>query len=932
MTTTAHIPGKLLPGAALATYAMFGTAAPTMAQAVEQVMLFDGERVASVVHDPERPLALAAAMLAGDLRALTGEAAGISTAIEDCGTICVVIANRDSPLLQAVAQDTVLATGQLAGGWEQYLRTALPSRSVAGRTYLVIAGSDTRGAIWGTVDLTREMGVSAWEWWADVAPATVDRLAVDGASRLSKVPSVQYRGIFLNDEDWGLQPWAARTFEPEVGDIGPRTYGRIFQLMWRLKANLIWPAMHDSTTPFYQIAGNAEAARDHAIVVGTSHAEPMMRNNVREWDDAQGEFNFFTNRAAMLDYWRTRAEEVQGFENIYSVGLRGKHDSAMEGAATPEIARDTLAEVIGLQRNLLAEVQDTPATRIPQALTLYKEVLDLYSLGLEVPEDVTLVWPEDNYGYISQLPTPAEQARSGGSGVYYHISYWGRPHDYLWLATTHPGLIREQMQRAQALQARRIQVVNVGDIKPAEYLTQYFLDLAFDEDQLKLAPGEHLGRWMGDQFGPELGSEAAAILTRYYDLAFERRPEFMGFNQVEPTRPVLIGDYIRSGGAEAHQRIDAYAELGARAEVLAARMPQDRQDAFFQLVLYPVRGAASINERNLKLDLAAFATRQGRPVANHLSAEAQAAHARIVSDTAHYNALGDGKWAGMMDMAPRRLPVFAEPPYPAARFAERAGCVVDAAELTFVQNRPASHGLTIYGWGEDADWTMAGHAGVVSDTTGGRLDAGNGYQQRITISYDGQAAAPAFGTVSCAGRQIPVAGRVVTAAGPDAPVEINRTIALIRPAGDGPSPDWEWVEGLGSSGRTLRSRLSLPSRDDAAAAAPLEYRFDTGTVSDAVLHVVGLPVHPLTSANGLRLSVQVDDQPAMLLDFETYGRSEEWKRNVLSNSARRTIPLPQLAAGAHRIRVHALDPGFLLDRMELRLDGAPDRYGAPPVR
>ncbi|KHL25055.1 hypothetical protein PK98_10460 [Croceibacterium mercuriale] len=904
----------------------------TIAQDRQQVVLFDGESVASVVHDPARPLALAATMLAGDLQSVTNQAAGTFTSIEDCGMTCVVIAAKDSPLLAAVAQDTGLDAAQLGDQWEQYVRVALPSRTVAGRTYLVIAGSDTRGAIWGTVDLTREMGVSAWEWWADVAPTRVDRLVVDGGSRLSKAPSVQYRGIFLNDEDWGLQPWAARTFEAEVGDIGPKTYGRIFQLMWRLKANLIWPAMHDSTTPFYQIAGNADAARDHAIVVGTSHAEPMMRNNVREWDDARGEFNFFTNRAAMLDYWRDRAEEVRGFENIYSVGLRGKHDSAMEGAATPEIARDTMAEVIGLQRDLLAEAQGTPATQIPQALTLYKEVLDLYGMGLKVPEDVTLVWPENNYGYINQLPTPAEQARSGGSGVYYHISYWGRPHDYLWLATTHPALIREQLDRAWQMQARRIWVVNVGDIKPGEYLTQYFLDLAFDDDQLKLAPRAHLERWMGEQFGAELGPEAAAILTRYYDLAFERRPEFMGFNQVEPTRPVLIGDYIRSGGAEAQQRIDVYAGLRAQAEALAARVPAERQDAFFQLVLYPVRGAASINERNLKLDLAALYTRQGRPVANQLSVEAQAAHVRIVSDTAQYNALGDGKWAGMMDLAPRRLPVFAEPSYPQARFAERAGCAVDASELTFVQGRPAVHALTIYGWGEDAAWTLAGQTGIVPGLASGRLAAGNGYQQRVSVSYDGQAAAPVFGKVTCGGKDLAISGRIVTATGPDAPVEIERTITLVRPEGGEPSPDWEWIDGLGSSGRALRSRLALASREGPAGTAALGYRFETGAAGDAVLHVVGLPVHPLTSANGLRLAVQVDDQPLVVLDFETHGRSDEWKRNVLSNSARRTIALPHLAPGLHSIRVHALDPGFLLDRLEVRLDGAPDRYGAPPLR
>ena len=224
-----------------------------------------------------------------------------------------------------------------------------------------------------------------------------------------KSPSVQYRGIFLNDEDWAFQPWAAKTFEPETGDIDPKTYARIFELMWRLKANTLWPAMHDSTKPFYQIKGNAETARDYAIVMVTSHAEPMMRNNVREWDDrTRGDFNYLTNRAQMVDYWHERVEQVKGFENIYSIGLRGKHDSATEGGRTPEQARDVLTDVFQTQRDLLAKAQSKPADEVPQALTLYKEVLDIYKTGLKVPDDVTLVWPDDNYGYISQLPNAQE--------------------------------------------------------------------------------------------------------------------------------------------------------------------------------------------------------------------------------------------------------------------------------------------------------------------------------------------------------------------------------------------------------------------------------------------------------------------------------------------------------------------------------------------
>nr|WP_247650956.1 glycosyl hydrolase 115 family protein [Sphingomonas sp. S2M10] len=521
---------------------------------------------------------------------------------------------------------------------------------------------------------------------------------------LSDAPSVQYRGIFLNDEDWGLQPWAAKTYEPEIGDIGPKTYARIFELMWRLKANLIWPAMHESTKPFYQIPGNAETAKAYAIVVGTSHAEPMLRNNVREWDEkTQGPFNFFTNRDRMVDYWRRRVNEVKAYENVYTIGLLGKHDSALEGAASPEQALAATARAIDLQRGLLATAQGKLADQVPQVLTLYKEVLDIYRSGLKVPEDVTLVWPEDNYGYLHQLPTAEEQGRKGGSGLYYHISYWGRPHDYLWLATTHPGLIREQLDRAWQTGTRKLWVVNVGDIKPGEVLASYFLDLAFDATLLQKPVRAQLSAWATAQFGAQ-GPAIADILVDYYDLAWERKPEFMGFSTVEPETPIRIGDYVRTGGEEAQARIARYQALLDKAETLAARMPEDRRDAFFQIVLYPVRGAAKLNERNLKLDLAALYGRQGRASVNALAAQARAAHRVIVADTAAYNAQSGGKWRGIMDMAPRRLAVFAEPPTPRSTSPRRpVRCRYPCARLHARQSRNALPYRLWKGCGERLD-------------------------------------------------------------------------------------------------------------------------------------------------------------------------------------------------------------------------------------
>lgn len=781
------------------------------------------------------------------------------------------------------------------------------------------------------MDLSRAIGISAWEWWADVTPRHAARLVVDGRRLLSDAPSVQYRGIFLNDEDWGLQPWAAKTYEPEIGDIGPKTYARIFELMWRLKANLIWPAMHESTKPFYQIPGNAEMAKAYAIVVGTSHAEPMLRNNVREWDEkTQGPFNFFTNRDSMVDYWRRRVNEVKAYENVYTIGLRGKHDSALEGAASPEQALAATAQAIDLQRGLLATAQGKSADQVPQVLTLYKEVLDIYRSGLKVPEDVTLVWPEDNYGYLHQLPTAEEQGRKGGSGLYYHISYWGRPHDYLWLATTHPGLIREQLDRAWQTGTRKLWVVNVGDIKPGEVLASYFLDLAFDATLLQKPVRAQLSAWATAQFGAQ-GPAIADILVDYYDLAWERKPEFMGFSTVEPETPIRIGDYVRTGGEEAQARIARYQALLDKAETLAARMPEDRRDAFFQIVLYPVRGAAKLNERNLKLDLAALYGRQGRASVNALAAQARAAHRVIVADTAAYNAQSGGKWRGIMDMAPRRLAVFAEPPYPKIDLPLAAPCGADTRALAFTPGRAETRYLTVYGRAAVNDWTIEGLDGVELSARAGRIDASNGYEMRIAVRYDGNGAIAA-GRIRCNGAMVRVEPVLRPLPVGAATPEVDHIISLAPADGPLAGTPWERVADLGSRGAVLRSKLDLPSSDRADAAAPLVLSFELGNKGDAALKIVGVPVHALTSASHLRIGVRVDGGAITVLDYETHGRSDEWKANVLSNTAVRTLKLGLLASGRHEIELFAMDPGFLLDRIDVRLDGAPDYYGAPPIR
>jgi hypothetical protein len=901
----------------------------------QSVTLWDGRVVAGVVHDGTKTGALAAGMLAHDLESLTGRAARVSTSLAGCGRVCVVVGMADSPPVVELAARAGIEPQSLKGEWERYERAAFTAGDT---TYLVIAGSDRRGMIYGVVDLTREMGISAWEWWADVTPRRVSRLTVSAAHARSDAPAVQYRGFFLNDEDWGLQPWAAKTYEPETGDIGPKTYSRIFELMWRLKANTIWPAMHDVTKPFYTFPDNPKTADDYAIVVGTSHAEPMMRNNVREWDErTRGAFNFLTNRAALIRYWQERVDEAKRYESIYSLGLRGIHDGPMEGAETDEARTAVTADFIVVQRDLLGWSLGRPMNRIPQALTIYKEVEDTYNAGLKVPDDVMLVWSDDNYGYVTRLSSPDEQKRSGGAGLYYHISYWGRPHDYLWLSTTHPGLIREELGRAWDEKARREWIVNVGDIKPSEYLATYLMDLAFDHRTFAETPRKHLQEFMALQFGAEHAGEIAAIMMRYYDLAFERRPEFMGWDQTEPTTPTRTSAYVQSDGEEAQHRLAAYDDLVSRAEKVAAALPADRQDAFFEMVLYPVRGAALLNTRILKLDLSALYAHQGRASANLYSEQAKAAQERLVEETAHYNGMLNGKWRFMMDMAPRGLPVFDVPEYPTWSASGKSGCGVafngqlaEDGALTFRRGKPDTQTVALFGYApKDLAWSArSANASVKPSADSGMLAASNGYEARLTVTYDGGSATGNLTLTCVGGRPMNVRTRLLPASA--VPAESYRAIAIPVTSARMNS-QWETIDGLGSGGRVVRAKLDLPSLDmkGAATSAPLVYRFTSSSAVGGEAKVVALPTRPLHPGLGVRVAVSLDGGPLQLFDYATVGRSDEWRENVLSNTAVRSLTFKLLKPGAHELRIHALDPGVVLDRIEIDLDGAPAHYGAP---
>lgn len=553
---------------------------------------------------------------------------------------------------------------------------------------IIVAGSNGRGVAYGLLELSRIAGVSPWIWWNDVVPEKRQRLELDDSFKTVQSASVEYRGIFINDEDWSLRQWSSKTYEPgPKGQIGPKTYRRIFELLLRLRANAIWPAMHPGTTPFFLVP-NAKAVADSCgIVIGTSHCEPMLRNNVGEWDEkVRGRFNYITNKKAVQNYWIERLEEVKHSRgNMFTIGMRGIHDGNMEGVKTEKEKFDALQQVIDDQQELLRQHIGRPE-RLAQVFVPYKEVLDIYEKGLEVPDYVTLMWCDDNYGYITRLSNSEEQKRKGGAGVYYHLSYWGRPHDHLWLTTTQPGLIYNEMRQAYDHNVRKIWIANVHDPKVASYDLELFLDLAWDINCVKEnRVDSHYKAWLAAQFGPEAAQKLFPVMQTFYRLVGQRRPEFMGWNQVELDRkkynrglsPIQNTDFTHEFGDEMMRYLAEYERIGDAVidaeKLVPQRLLQQNCNAYFAMIKYPVLAAGLMAKkmlyaqkaRELAADSILSQTPEMQDSIRLYSALAEKAANSIISLTNDgYNADKAGKWTYLMDYKPRNLPAFGMPPLP----------------------------------------------------------------------------------------------------------------------------------------------------------------------------------------------------------------------------------------------------------------------------
>jgi len=443
--------------------------------------------------------------------------------------------------------------------------------------------------------------------------------------------------------------------------------------------------MHTGTKAFFRTEGAKAVADSCGIAIGTSHCEPLLRNNVDEWNEKQrGRYNYMTNRQAVHDYWIERLKEVKGSAggNMFTIGMRGIHDGSMEGVKTMDEKQTALQQVIDDQQELLRKYIGAPE-RQTQVFVPYKEVLEIYERGLRVPDYVTLMWCDDNYGYMPRLSNAAEQKRTGGGGIYYHLSYWGRPHDYLWLTTTQPGLIYNEMREAYDHNVRKVWIVNVHDPKVAGYDLELFLDMAWNIDCVSSSTlNDHYLAWLCRQFGTEAGKKLFPAMHEFYRLCGERRPEFMGWSQVELDKktyarglsPVVNTEFSTTAfGGELDRYLERYADVRRTVSDAERLIRPELRDAYFAAVKYPVYAADAharkILESQRARQLATGSTQKDMFASNAALytavARSQSAYQEIRRLTEYYNeTMSGGKWRRSMNMRPRDLPVYAAPSLP----------------------------------------------------------------------------------------------------------------------------------------------------------------------------------------------------------------------------------------------------------------------------
>ncbi|MFD8496721.1 glycosyl hydrolase 115 family protein [Amycolatopsis sp. NPDC059657] len=893
-----------------------------------------------------------------------------------------------SPLIDGLVSQGKLDVSGVAGKWEtsrqQVVSNPMPTVDKA----LVIAGSDQRGTIYGVYDVSRRIGVSPWNWWNDVPARHHDALYALPGKYSQGTPAVRYRGFFINDEDPQTGGWAPGMFGPGKasgypGGLNHLYYEKVFEVMLRLKANYLWPAVWNRAFAEDDPVNHATATR-YGVVMGTSHEAPMMRG-IEEWNRAPkayggtGEWSFIRNADAIKAYWRAgiRRMREQHIDGVVTLGMRGNGDTSLPDGDSS----DLMKQIIAAQRQIISEEAGKPVTEVPQVWTLYKEVQRYWDEGLRAPDDVTVVFTDDNWGNMRKLPDRSLPSRAGGYGMYYHFDYVGGSRNYKWVDTANLANTWEQLRTSYAYGVDRLWVANVGDLKNMERPTQFFLDYAWNPSAL---PADKIGDWerqfAAQNFGTGAAPAVAGLLHTYGQLQARRKPESTNrkmsrgssgsVSTDDTTTPFSIENY-----AELDRVTAEWQALAERADSVKASLPPADQAAFYQLVLYPVKATANL----YALRQAQFLNRrywtQGRAATNDLAATAEA---RLADDKAmsdYYNAtLSGGKWRGWQtqtkfgygdkerygDNASWQSPPSPDQIYPQVHritvpSAAELGVALDGSRdwwpnstapavlPTFspYQTQPGQY-LELFNRGATA-FAYQITASVpwlkISQPSGSV-----GKQVRAAITVDWPQAPPGTTkvpiTVTGAGRTVTVEAVVSKPGGASLSgfVEGNGYVSMeaehYTSASSGSGVSWQRVAGIGRTGSGMTPNPPTAAAQAIGAGPRLEYRMNLAAAGPVTVWAYLSPRNNVLPGSGVRYAISIDDQAPKVVNttagVDDTAMNALWGMNTADAANRTSTTFTVPSPGVHTLKVWMVDPTVVVQKLVVDTGGLAASYLGPP--
>lgn len=887
----------------------------------------------------------AARALRSDIQRVTGKQPQIVRSADGLGKHSIIMGTLgQSELIDRLVADGAFDPSDIVGAWDGFHMEVIDNPLPDMERALVIAGSNRRGAAYGAYDLAEQIGVSPWHWWADVPVKTSDQLYIKRGTRIQEVPTVQYRGIFLNNEWPALTTWV----HAKKDGYHHEFYVHVFDLIMRLKGNFLWPAMWNNAFADEDEL-NMILAHEYGVVVSTSHHEPMMRWD-KEWNwYGEGAWEYSTNGENLREFWREGPKRHKNYDSIYTLGMRGQEDTAMAEGQNVEL----LERIVNDQRKILAEVfDDRPLEEVPQVWALYKEVQDFYEAGMRVPDDVILLWANDNFGNHRRLPTPEERNRSGGAGVYYHFDYVGGPRSYRWINTMPLKKMWEQMHLAHKHEAHKIWLVNVGDLKPMEYPIDFFLRMAWNPDYWNLENTQQFGqRWAARNFGPEYAQEIYELITDYTRHNGRRKPEAQDKNT-----------YSLHNYREAERIYAEMEALVARAEALYERIPEAYRDAYEQLVRHKVRASANITQMYVDQARNHLYAQQGRRYANEYGQKVQEAFQRDADLEDHYHQLNDGKWKHMMSetrigynhwnrpVANVRPVIYDYEPHGEADMGvavegmKRAWPVPGPLALqTFTPFGQKERRITVYNRGT-APFDFSAQASdpwIRLNVTEGTVERDQEIQ--VSIDWDKAPTGANTGSVFIQGTGWGGANVAVHIDKPERRL-LRRAKGFVEADGyvsiEAGNFDRQNQKGgyrfdvITNHGRTESSISAYPITDDSTtdlAQAPyVEYDVYFFSTGEFTVYSHFAPSLNFVPGRGIRYGIGFEGETAQTIDFLEDLSDQAWETSVLDNirtaASTHTIDKP----GLHRLRFYRVDPGATLQKIVIDTGNLKPSYLGPP--